>query len=98
MSRSCAAQRAFGLEVLDKSPAEQRDAAFEWMRTHDRWLLVIDGVDNPPAMLEGGYSIPADIRGHVLLTSRARHFHDLGMAIRVRLQLCMPRVMRVCDP
>jgi tetratricopeptide (TPR) repeat protein len=50
-------------------PNSARDVVFQWMRKIDRWLLVIDNVDDPELVME--FVPPAGARGHVVMTTRA---------------------------
>ncbi len=54
----------------EMTPTTSRDALFAWMRTHDRWLLVLDDVADADAV--GEWMPPADAQGHVVMTTRAR--------------------------
>jgi hypothetical protein len=57
---------------------EARDAVFRWMRLNDRWLLVLDNVDEPEAVKE--YLPPrGGLRGHVLITTRAGEYRLRGV-------------------
>jgi tetratricopeptide (TPR) repeat protein len=57
-----------GLRFDPAVPNDARDAAFRWMRSHDRWLLVLDNVDAPESVTE--FIPPADARGHIVITTR----------------------------
>ncbi|MEU6483655.1 FxSxx-COOH system tetratricopeptide repeat protein [Streptomyces sp. NPDC046887] len=52
--------------ALEDSAGDPAAALRGWLATHSRWLLVIDGADDPPAVLD---RIPGGA-GHVLITSR----------------------------
>jgi tetratricopeptide (TPR) repeat protein len=58
-----------GLRFDPAVPNDARDAAFRWMRSHDRWLLVLDNVDEPESVTE--FMPPAESRGHTVMTTRA---------------------------
>jgi tetratricopeptide (TPR) repeat protein len=47
-----------------------------WLETHSGWLLILDDADDP-ANLEP--FLPAADHGHLLITSRAQDFQDLGV-------------------
>jgi hypothetical protein len=47
---------------------DARDAVFRWMRSCDRWLLVLDNVDAPSSVKD--FMPPSDARGHVVITTR----------------------------
>ena len=53
-----------------------------WLETHSGWLLVYDNADDP-AML--GPFLPDAGQGHILLTSRAQDFQDIGILNPVEL-------------
>jgi tetratricopeptide (TPR) repeat protein len=57
------------LDFDASKPNAARDAVFAWMRKFDRWLLVLDNVDEPEAVTN--YVPPTDVRGHVLITTRS---------------------------
>ena len=54
-----------------------------WLETHTGWLLILDNADDP-AML--GPFLPDAGQGHILLTSRAQDFQDLGILNPVELR------------
>ena len=55
----------------------------QWLTTEGGWLLVFDNADQPaalkPFLLDGA-------RGHILVTSRAQDFQDLGIINPVELE------------
>jgi tetratricopeptide (TPR) repeat protein len=48
-----------------------------WLEQNESWLLLCDNADNP-AVLKS--FLPRNRMGHILLTSRAQNFDDLGIA------------------
>ena len=55
-----------------------------WLETHTGWLLVLDNADDP-AMLRP--FLPDAEHGHILITSRAQDFQDLGILNPVELEI-----------
>lgn len=47
-----------------------------WLESHNQWLLILDNVDEPELV---GRFLPTDIKGHILLTSRAPLLDMLGI-------------------
>jgi tetratricopeptide (TPR) repeat protein len=63
---------AYAVRAASRSDADQRtaaDAAKRWLEQHDRWLLILDNAPDPYDLQE---LIPANLTGHVIVTSR-RH-------------------------
>jgi tetratricopeptide (TPR) repeat protein len=58
-------------------------ALLQWLATQVGWLLVFDNADDP-ALLKS--FIPTTEHGHILLTSRANDFQDLGIIKPVELR------------
>jgi len=54
-----------------------------WLETNHNWLLVLDNADDP-VMLKP--YLPATEHGHIILTSRAYDFQDLGIFRPVELR------------
>jgi tetratricopeptide (TPR) repeat protein len=56
------------LRLVTDAPQEAQVAALRgWLERHQRWLLVLDNVDDPEAVVE---LLPRGATGHVVLTSR----------------------------
>jgi hypothetical protein len=53
-----------------------------WLETHSGWLLVFDNADDPATLVP---LLPAAEHGHILITTRARGFQDLGILDPVEL-------------
>jgi tetratricopeptide (TPR) repeat protein len=53
-----------------------------WLEAHPGWLLILDNADDP-AMLSA--FLPDARHGHILITSRAQDFQDLGILDSVEL-------------
>jgi hypothetical protein len=60
-------------QKLDENTA----AVSRWLETHERWLLIFDNLDEPTALKP--YR-PKNLKGRILLTSRAQRFESLGVA------------------
>ncbi len=58
-----------------------------WLENYSGWLLVFDNADEP-GLLED--YIPIDQKGHILLTSRAQLFDNLGISKQVELPKMPP--------
>src|SRR4051794_40883053 len=61
-------------------------AAWAWLAGHDRWLLILDNVEDPASLRP---ALPAHLPGHVLITARA----DVGWS-----RLAVPLPLGVLDP
>ena len=68
--------------------AQARDAVKRWLASNDGWLLVFDNAD-APELVEP--FLPPDRKGHVLLTSRARVFHAVGIRKPQELEQMEPK-------
>lgn len=78
------------LDLPEKDAKEQNLAAAavrRWLENNSGWLLVFDNADEPGLLEE---YIPIDHKGHILLTSRAQLFDNLGISRPVELPK-MPR-------
>ncbi|MDD4248307.1 MAG: tetratricopeptide repeat protein, partial [Methanosarcina sp.] len=62
-------------------------AVKNWLRTNNNWLLVLDNADYP-YLIE--YFLPSNIQGHVLLTSRAPTFDNLGITNPIEVKKMLP--------
>src|SRR5947209_5503777 len=51
-----------------------------WLRQHTGWLLILDNADDPTLLPE---FLPAPLRGHVLLTTRAQALGRLAARIEI---------------
>jgi len=58
-----------------------------WLENNSGWLLVFDNADEPGLLEE---YIPTDHKGHILLTSRAQLFDNLGISKPVELPKMPP--------
>ena len=70
------------LELPEKDDPQQdkiNSAVLRWLSRQQRWLLVIDNVDNPELLRE---YLPHNHTGHILITSRAHDFQAAGLAIK----------------
>jgi tetratricopeptide (TPR) repeat protein len=68
-------------------PKNDLDAAVlafkHWLKTHAGWLLIIDNADDPASLKE---FLPETKHGHILITSRAPYFQELGIMHPVELE------------
>ena len=62
-------------------------AVKNWLRTNDNWLLVLDNADEPCLIEDFLYS---NHQGHVLLTSRAQTFDNLGITNPIEIKKMLP--------
>ncbi|MFH0904550.1 MAG: tetratricopeptide repeat protein [Methanobacteriota archaeon] len=78
------------LDLPEKDAKEQTlavAAVRHWLENNSGWLLVFDNADEP-GLLED--YIPIDHKGHILLTSRAQLFDNLGISKPVQLEKMPP--------
>ena len=55
----------------------------QWLATHPGWLLIFDNADDPDVLKP---FLPDAEHGHILITSRAQDFQDLGIINPVQLE------------
>ena len=55
----------------------------QWLTTQPGWLLIFDNADDPDALKP---FLPDAEHGHILITSRAKDFQDLGIINPVQLE------------
>ena len=76
---------------LPQKNAENQDDVVQavklWLSRNDNWLLVFDNADQPDLVQPFQ---PTDSRGHILITSRAQDFQDLGIACPVEMETLDP--------
>jgi len=69
---------------LPEKGARDQSIAIEvvknWLGTHDHWLLILDNVDDVTLIRD---FIPFEVRGHILLTTRAQALGTIARGIRV---------------
>ena len=82
--------RALGVAAADDGVDRAAKAARDYLRTHDRWLLVIDNADDLEPLRA---LLPKIGRGHVLITSRATAWH--GAATPIEINVLPPDVARL---
>ncbi len=70
-----------------ENQSEAVDAARRWLESNDGWLLIFDNADDPSLI---GPFRPTAARGHILLTSRAQVFDNLGIAEPVTIEQLPP--------
>jgi len=74
---------AHSLNLPEKDAQDQREivqAVKHWLREHIDWLLVFDNADDIAMVRD---FIPAAVKGHVLLTTRAQTFGRIARGISV---------------
>ena len=67
------------LDLAEKDSAEQAkiiDSVRRWLHENEKWLLVFDNADTPAILSD---FLPQQPRGHILITSRAYTFQNLGI-------------------
>jgi tetratricopeptide (TPR) repeat protein len=62
-------------------------AVKRWLEGHSDWLLILDNADDPKVVEE---FLPVNSKGHILLTSRAQVFDDIGIMSPVELDEMSP--------
>ena len=69
---------AIGLPLPVGQPLDETAQTVKrWLETNDRWLLIFDNADTPEWLKP--YR-PNNPNGRILITSRAQHFDNLGLA------------------
>jgi tetratricopeptide (TPR) repeat protein len=56
-------------------------AVKEWLKTHERWLLIVDNADDLTVARE---FLPSSAQGHVLLTTRAAATGQIAQAVELK--------------
>lgn len=60
-------------------------AVVDWMRSHQRWLLILDNADSKEAEAAVAILLPPGLQGHILVTSRRSdwpvNFTDLEVSV-----------------
>jgi tetratricopeptide (TPR) repeat protein len=68
-------------------PENKLEAAFRafrnWLKKEPGWLLILDNADDPALLTK---FLPETHQGHILITSRARNFQNLGIIDPVELE------------
>jgi len=73
------------LNLPGKASSDQAitvDAFIQWMKTHTKWLLILDNSDNLEMVKE---FLPPTFGGHILLTTRAQAMGRLAQRIEVEI-------------
>jgi len=63
------------------------DAVKHWLETDSGWLLIFDNADNPKIVKD---FIPLLPKGHIILTSRAQIFSNLGIMDPIKMDEMSP--------
>lgn len=66
-------------------PALRQAGVRQWLETSDRWLLVVDGADDPSAGTWLSALLPSRAKGHVLVTSTNPNWRALGSVLPVQV-------------
>ncbi len=61
-------------ERLDTVSGTEVATIFSWIRTHDRWLVILDNIDDEETARAARKLLPQLQAGHVLITSRRRNW------------------------
>ncbi|MBW4482045.1 MAG: tetratricopeptide repeat protein [Tildeniella torsiva UHER 1998/13D] len=71
--------------------AENQDETVQsvrvWLGREEGWLLIFDNADHPELVQP---FLPREIKGHILVTSRAQDFQDLGIVQPVTMETLTP--------
>ncbi len=62
-------------------------AVKRWLDANSDWLLILDNADEPKLIEE---FLPTNHKGHILLTSRAQVFDDIGISNAIELEEMSP--------
>ena len=72
---------------LPLKDAENQDETVQsvrvWLGREEGWLLIFDNADRPELVQP---FLPREIKGHILVTSRAQDFQDLGIVQAVEME------------
>ncbi len=76
---------------LPLKDAENQDETVQavrvWLGREEGWLLIFDNADRPELVQP---FLPREIKGHILVTSRAQDFQDLGIVQAVEMETLNP--------
>ncbi|MEA5449603.1 tetratricopeptide repeat protein [Leptolyngbya sp. CCNP1308] len=76
---------------LPLKDAENQDETVQsvrvWLSREEGWLLIFDNADQPELVQP---FLPREIKGHILVTSRAQDFQDLGIVQAVEMETLNP--------
>ena len=76
---------------LPLKDAENQDETVQyvrlWLSREEGWLLIFDNADQPDLVQP---FLPREIQGHILVTSRAQDFQDLGIVQPVTMETLNP--------
>ena len=78
------------LDIPEKDAKEHNlsvVAVKHWLEINSGWLLIFDNADNPE--LVKNY-IPTNLKGHIILTSRAQVFDKIGIVYPLQLETMSP--------
>ena len=76
---------------LPLKDAENQDETVQavrvWLGREEGWLLIFDNADQPELVQP---FLPREIKGHILVTSRAQDFQDLGIVQAIAMETLNP--------
>ena len=76
---------------LPLKDAENQDETVQyvrlWLSREDGWLLIFDNGDRPELVQP---FLPRELQGHILVTSRAQDFQDLGIVQPIAMETLSP--------
>jgi len=78
------------LDLPVKNDSDQNlvvSAVLNWLKTNEKWLLIFDNADEPSVLKN---LMPLDPKGHILLTSRAHIFEELGITSQIKMEKMLP--------
>ncbi|MEM9484320.1 MAG: tetratricopeptide repeat protein, partial [Cyanobacteria bacterium P01_F01_bin.116] len=82
-------------QLLDLPQKDEPDAVVQavklWLTRNSNWLLIFDNADRPELVQDFKPRLNvAGVRGHLLITSRAQDFQDLGIARPLEMETLEP--------
>ncbi len=82
-------------QLLDLPQKDEPDAAVQavklWLTRNSNWLLIFDNADQPELVQPFKPQLDVtDVRGHLLITSRAQDFQELGIARPLEMETLAP--------
>jgi len=76
---------------LPEKDADQQELAVaavkQWLQSNSDWLFIFDNADTPELIED---FMPIDFQGHILLTSRAQAFDNIGIINPIEMQKMSP--------
>jgi len=78
------------LDLPLKNDSDQKlivSAVLNWFKNNENWLLVFDNADDPSVLRN---LMPLNSKGHILFTSRAPLFEELGATSQIEMDKMLP--------